>query len=432
MLSFHSWRVLSKALRVEEDVTLGMLHYSKTIKSPDSPLQVYIKPLISKTFDFITALSISFACTVVELVQLTEISNLGILEIINSDLLGKNPSGVRDIVLRAWSREADKNGAFSVLRILRLWNHEDLTGKSLQYIRSFPALALFDVRNCGIKNDEKTVREAEKLGWMTLCGIDLLAVLEEKCNEKRKMAGDSPLIFEAAERRFTKALWPGSRVHRVARSDVQSFLAQSGTNSDNSPSHNNQLLNNDHIRWATNSSLNAAAVRWPDYVKEDAEGDEEWASLSWDIFCSTKDKEPWESNYAACWTRIGEIHEDQDLILAGVKGIEQQTFVGPHLVSPVPVAYIRLGDVHPSCESWEATSTRLSPKSLEKPTSFQDGLTCIRTTGVNSRSAPPSQLVYDFQLDEASSGKRKVGGLGGVRSLKKQKLHDILNSFKAG
>src|SRR5271163_3051325 len=138
MLSFHSWKVLSKALHKEEDVTFGMLHYSKTIKSPKFPLQVYTKPLISKTFDFITSLSINVNCPVVDLVQLAKISNLGILEIINPDPWGETPSGVGDIVLRAWGREAAEIRAFSVLRLLRLWNHEDLTEKSLQHIRSFP------------------------------------------------------------------------------------------------------------------------------------------------------------------------------------------------------------------------------------------------------------------------------------------------------
>lgn len=431
MLSFHSWRVLSKALHTEEDATLGMLHYSKAIKSPDSSLQVYIKPLISKGFDFITSLSISFACTVVELVQLAEISNLGILEIINSDPFRKSPSGVGDIVLRAWSREADKNGAFSVLRILRLWNHEDLTGKSLEYIRSFPALALFDVRDCGINNDEKMVCEAEKLGWVKLPDTNLLDALEEKCNEKwKKMYEGCPVDLEPAERRFTKVLWSGSKVHRVARSDIPSSFTQSGTNSDNSSSNDDQFSSKGHIWWAINSSFDTDPAGWPDYVKEVADGDEEWTALSWDIFCSTRDKEPWESSFAACWTRIGEIREDRDLVLAGVRGIEQQTFVGPHLVSPVPMAYIRLGDLHQSWGLWEATSTKFVPKSLEEPVSFQDGLTVI-CNGVNSRSAP-SQSVSNFQLDKASTRKRKVGSLGMVRSLKKQKLDDILNGFKVG
>lgn len=428
MLSFHSWRILSKALCTEEDVTFGMFHYSKTIKSLDSPLQVYIKPLISKKFDFVTSLSINFACSIVELVRLAEISNLGILEIINSDPSGKTPSCVGDMVLRAWSREADKNGAFSVLRILRLWNHDDLTWKSLQYIKSFPALALFDVRDCGISNDEKIVREADKLGWLKLPDTNILAMLEEKCSEKKKKIseGSSP-GFVQSDRKFTHALWPESKVHRVARSNARSFFTQAGTISEDSPSNDNQLFNMNHVRQAADSSFHNDGAKWPEYVKDVAEGDEEWASLSWDIFCNTEDKEPWESSYVACWARIGEIREDQDLMLAGVRGIEQQAFLGPHLVSPVPMAYIRLGDVHQSCDLWEATSTKFYSKSLEEPSPYQGDLISIRTL-----VKPPSQSISGSQLNEANSEKRKMGGLGRMRSLKKQKLDDVLNGFNSG
>ena len=430
MLSFHSWKVLSKALHEEEDVTLGMLHYSKVIKSSNCPLQVYTKPLISKTFDFITSLSINVNCPVVELVQLAKISNLGILEITNPDPWGETPSGVGDIVLRAWSREADKTGAFSVLRILRLWNHKDLTGKSLQHIGSFAALALFDVRDCGINNDDKMVLEAEKIGWVTIPNTDLLDVLEEKCNEKRnKMSAGSSLVPQPGERRVTRALWPGSRVRRVERSDVRSFLAQLGTDPDNHPSNDKQLFNNGHALWATNSSVDTDAATWPDYVKEVAEGDEQWVSLTWNIFCNTRDKEPWETSYAVCWTRIGELREDRDLIMAGVRGIEKQTFVGPHLVSPVPMAYIHLGDVHQSWGLWEATSTKLPQKSLNELPSSKNCFTFIRI-GNDSRSA--LQVKDDFQLDGTSNGKRKAGGPGRMRPSKKQRLDDVLNGFKAG
>jgi hypothetical protein len=414
MLSFHSWKVLSKALHTEEEATLGMFHYSKAIKSPDSPLQVYIRPLISKSFEFIASLSITFACTVVEFVQLAEISNLGILEIINSEPCGKIPSGVSDIVIKSWGREADENGAFPVLRVLRLWNHEDLTEKSLQYIQSFPALALFDVRSCCIINNEKIVSEAEKFGWMTLRNKNLLDVLEEKCSKMHKrMSVSPPSDFGQGERMFTKALWPESRVHRVVRSEVESSFVQSVTNSEND-----------------SPSIDSDAARRSDYVKEVAEGDEEWVSLSWDMFCNARDKEPWESSYAACWTRIGEICDDRDLVLAGVRNIEQKTFVGPHLISPVPMAYIRLGDVNQSWALWEATSTKIFPKSLEKQISYKGDLRSIRT-GMISRAAP-TQPARDSELDEASSGKRKVGELGRMRSLKKKRLDDILNGFITG
>lgn len=422
MLSFHSWKVLSKVLYKEDDATLGMLHYSKAIKSPNSPLQVYTEPLISKNFDFIASLSIGVVCSVVELVQLTKINNLGILEIINPDPWGKTSSGVGDVVLRAWSREADKNGAFSVLRILRLWNHKDLTGKSLQYIKSFPALALFDVRDCGfgsdLNSDLKWEFEAEKLGWVTIHDTNVLNVLEDKCNERhKKMSAGFYMGYQLPERRFTRALWPGSRVRRAERFDVRSFFDQSQRSFDNNPSNGSNL-------WATNSA------KWLDKLKKElAEGDELWDSLSWDIYWNTGDKELWETSYAACWARVGEIREDRDLEMAGVRGIEKLTFVGPYLVSPVPMAYIRLGDVHESWGLWDATSTKLLPKSLEELPPSKNCLAFVRT-GKDSQSALQSK--DDNQLDGTSLGKRKAGGPGRMRPSKKQKLDDVLSGFKAG
>jgi hypothetical protein len=254
-------------------------------------------------------------------------------------------------------------------------------------------------------------------------------VLEEKCNEKqKKISAGSSLMPQPAERRFMRALWPGSRVRRVDRASIQLFFAEPGTSSDNQPSNDNRLFKNDRILWPTNSSVDTDAARWPGYVKEVAEGDEQWVSLSWDIW-NTRGQEPWETSYAACWTRIGELREDRDLIMAGVRGIEKQTFVGPHLVSPVPVAYIRIGDLHQSSARWEATSTKLLPESLEELPSSKNYLAFVRT-GKDSQSTLQSN--DDFPLDGTSLGKRKAGGPRRMRLSKKQKLDDVLSSFKTG
>jgi hypothetical protein len=116
--------------------------------------------------------------------------------------------------------------------------------------------------------------------------------------------------------------------------------------------------------------------------------------------------------------------------MAGVRGVEKQTFVGPHLVSPVPMAYIRLGDGHQSLGLWEAaTSTKLLSKSLDGLPSFNNCMAFDRN-GRDSRST--FQSKDNFQLDGTSNGKRKASGPGRMWLSKKRKLDDILSSFKAG
>jgi hypothetical protein len=155
------------------------LSYRQTIQNPKSPLYIYANPLSSKTFDFITSLSITVTFPVPDLVKLSNITNLGILEIIKPSRSKPELSQVGDRLIRAWHQTASKDGVFPVLRILRLWNHEYVTGQSLIYLNSFPALTVYDVSGCGFGYD--TIPQAQKLGWDLVVNENLLEGFEAAC-----------------------------------------------------------------------------------------------------------------------------------------------------------------------------------------------------------------------------------------------------------
>lgn len=136
---FNTWSIFSKLLSRDAS-TMNLLRYHQKIENPSCHLGVYTGPLTSKSFNFITSLSITTSCPVPDLVKLSTVTNLGILEIINTK--GVEYIAVGDRLLRSWHIAAVENKAFTVLRILRLWRHEGLTEKSLSYLNGFPALAV--------------------------------------------------------------------------------------------------------------------------------------------------------------------------------------------------------------------------------------------------------------------------------------------------
>ncbi|KAI1003199.1 hypothetical protein K3495_g5007 [Podosphaera aphanis] len=145
-LSFHTWSLFSTYLIRRNSSTAGILRYRHTISSPKSLLETYIRALTSTTFDFITTLTITVPIPIPSLIQLKKLVNLIALEIIhNGDPL---QSLVSDLLIRAWSLSASQENSFQILRILKLWNHREVTPKSLLYINHFPALAIYDIRGC--------------------------------------------------------------------------------------------------------------------------------------------------------------------------------------------------------------------------------------------------------------------------------------------
>lgn len=382
---------------------MGMLQYREIILYPTSPLPVYTGPLTSKSFDFVTSLSISVEFPVPELLQLANMSNLGILEIFKhevdepSDLSSTTEVlNVGDMLVRAWSREASERGAFTVLRILRLLGHRAITSNVLLYLQAFPALAIFDARGCGICYEQQAISQAETLGWKTLNNNYLLQALENECI--RTSPGRQSAAVDSPVRGLTGKFWGGERVSRLDRASTQA--------------PRNQDTN---CRIGTTSPIVGTLKSrefgtGTDCVAEVATGDEIWNRLNRELFRHVRDADRWEFKKSFCWARVGEIRGDTDLKEAGVKGIDKQTFVDDKLVSPVPMAYIRLGKKL-SEDFWD------SPMVQKRKHWFQKNLVFVRIEYPSTTSVPVAVATSEVKRSTQ------------IRQSKKRKLGDVLGDI---
>lgn len=161
----HAWKLLSASLlREDEEIPLGLYKFRKHICKPSGDLQTYAKPVTSLSLDFITHLVLSGGChfSVTDLLSLTDIKNLGVLELIQAtDHDGITTPDISDRLLRGWS---EKDDPFPLLRILRIWGDRSVTQASLRWVSCFPSLVLYDVQ--AYRNDwMKPHEHALEHGW---------------------------------------------------------------------------------------------------------------------------------------------------------------------------------------------------------------------------------------------------------------------------
>jgi hypothetical protein len=161
----QAWKIFSKLLLPEEDdKNLGLYRFRQHICRPERDLQHYIQPLTSPSFEFVTQLTISGNCTFTtnELLHLTEVKNLGVLELIQpADELLANFPDVNDQLIRGWTDQPDP---FPLLRILRIWGNQSVTQESLRLVSKFPSLVMYDVM--GSRDDWETAYHlAPAEGW---------------------------------------------------------------------------------------------------------------------------------------------------------------------------------------------------------------------------------------------------------------------------
>lgn len=144
------------------------------VADPRRSLPELLRPVTSNTFEFVTRLSLHVGvdCPVRDVVSLTGLVNLGVLEIIqplgqhnNSNVLAEFPR-VTDAVVREWAGAKEEGGGskvvFPLLRVLRIWGEDFTTHRSLQYLSAFPSLAVYDV--AGHRDDwPKTAKIPQ--GW---------------------------------------------------------------------------------------------------------------------------------------------------------------------------------------------------------------------------------------------------------------------------
>ncbi|KAF4631194.1 hypothetical protein G7Y89_g6935 [Cudoniella acicularis] len=339
LLSFNTWMIFSKLLHQVEGSTLSLLRYRQAIQKPTSPLHVYTMPITSKTFDFITSLSITTIFSLPDLVKLSQVTNIGVLEIINttgmktrSSSSDKASQPVSDRLIRAWHFAALDENAFKVLRILRLWNHRELTSKSLEYLNSFPALALYDVRGCAFSLDAKI--DAKRLGWKPTIEANVLGLLEAACVE-RAVLMQSSLGIETKPVRKSRAcqIPDGAKVRRIPRSEVPSFLTRPEA------SLPGEALIERESFHRIQANLDIIAQHHP----EKAIKDNRWKIMDRHVFSKSRALETWEFTTYTSFARIGELRNDTDLSRAGVD-VGDQVLVGNELVNSVPLVSLRLGE----------------------------------------------------------------------------------------
>lgn len=324
-MCFNTWSIFSKILNDSDTPTLDLMRYHQAIPTPNCPLQTYTNPVTSKSFDFITSLSITVSFPIPDLIKLSGVVNLGVLEIINTR--GYEDITVGDRLIRAWHEAAVSDGAFSVLRIMKLWNHEGLTSKSLIYLDSFPSLAIYDVQGCGFDFGAKI--EARRLGWQPTLDNNMLGLLEAACL-KRAAAMQATLGTEdKSHHEFEEKLCDGTNVRRMPRAHVPAFLVQKldkpAVKSEASPMERNfDRLGNAHHQ---------------DQIKGGRWGVHDRQRIS--------KTQAWDLTAYKSFARIGELRNDTDLFRAGVV-IGDQAVAGNELVNSVPMASLRLGPPSPS------------------------------------------------------------------------------------
>lgn len=405
-MSFNTWSIFSKVLRQEVEY-LYLLRYHQKIDEPNCRLEVYNGPLTSNSFEFITSLSITTSFPVPDLLKLATVTNLGVLEIVGAN--GEDYSAVGDRLLRSWHLAAVENGAFSVLRIMRLWSHEGLTEKSLTYLNGFPALAVYDVKGCSFRAGAGA--EATRIGWKATLAADVLGLLEKACEERAllmrtKLGIRGSTCLEPPSRR----LHDGAKVRRIPRADVPELLARrpvsSSVGSDLSSAHK-----------ASETKPNAGDLKKePVRKSKDSQRRSEPLDEAWDL-----------TAYKS-FARIGELRNDTDLFKAGVT-LGDQAIVGDQLVNSVPVASLRLGKSHsPLKSSSTVHSATRPPQDLAFVRIKVPLQECVPVgeSHVSHGGMATNLVGSEPSSTQASLVRREASGI--VRN-KKRKLEDVLGSF---
>jgi hypothetical protein len=359
-------------------------------------------------------------------------NNLGVLEVINTQ--GDENISIGDRLIRSWSAAALNDGAFSILRILKLWNHEGLTTKSLAYLNGFPTLAVYDVRGCGFDLDAKV--EATCLGWKPTLDTNILGLLETACAERGALLRMNLGMEARPSQAFcSEHLWHGAKVKRIPRRDIPAFLSQAEAPKQELAEPSRKKSNRNELKKVKAKSRHQRTT----------------------IAGQPRSKahtEAFDVPSYRMFARIGELRNDTDLVRAGVV-VGDQAVVGSELVNSVPMVSLRLGESPSLLEAVSIKNIRNSLKSGsyydlgsydfgwdKKPqlaTSTMRGMAFIRIK-LPTAAAPTARKDIQNPL---SVGPQKVAGserpstkaapvkrhASGIIRNKKRKLDDVLGSF---
>lgn len=178
---------LARAGHIDIKNELALHHFLRHIEKPTADLSVYMAPLQSHDFAFISHLRIAGSCLIKseELLYLPQwANNLGLLEFIEPSHVGEPFPRLSDRLFKAWSLH---DIPFPLLKGIRLSTHNPLiTEQSLQYFTQFPALIMLDIMF------EKQARKhsrslARALGWIY---CDYAEAERWSCEEEDHDKGD--------------------------------------------------------------------------------------------------------------------------------------------------------------------------------------------------------------------------------------------------
>ncbi|KAH8590899.1 hypothetical protein B0O99DRAFT_284239 [Bisporella sp. PMI_857] len=397
---FNTWSIFSKVLRDTGDPSLELLRFRQILPSPSSRLFVYTSPITSKSFEFLTSLSITSDFPVPDIYSLFSVTNLGTLELVNT----AKPSEIKicDRLVRSWQMLAQEGRAFQVLRILRLWNYKDITKASLNFLGSFPALAIFDVRGCSF--DHSSVAQAQQVGWKTVKDKDLLDLLNAKCIEqvstiRRRIVKNYPAQLLVSSQAYSQPFWDSSKVKYIPAEEVPGFLAQRKPTEDRvgpcliDPNTGTVGGKQTEVRHNLQSNLQ------PNQLK---------APITWDFRTSSS------------FARIGELRRDTDLLKAGMR-IKKQAIVGNELINSIPIASLCLGPTQPLTLLYKERGYAF----VRMGTSSQTSTELKRKASADAEAAIPTALSDSkFGTKSKSTQPRQT-----VSKRKKKNLGDVLSSL---
>lgn len=318
---------------------------------------------------------------------------------------------------------------------MKLWGHTELTARSLVYLNSFPALAVYDV---GVF-DSSVLHLQAKLstecpGWRMTRRPDVQRLLESVCFERvlemqRKLGTDTETVRKAPTRRLND----DSRLGRIPRSEVPAFLTRLETTS------LKKHLEKSFLAEPAIIESQNLEKRIMDFPKS---GMDEESTLN------TRAAEYWESAMYKTFARIGELRNDTDLSRAGID-IGDQVLADNELVNSIPMASVRLGPL-----SYNDDLSFLLPKARKRDSSGQViwtgsqslafiriklpaktpetiGLPGLPTTGLEpydgGHSGKESNIRGSINISTQNATGKSDRGIS--KMSKKRKLGDVLSSF---
>ena len=166
--SLHIWRTFTIAYNAHGSPD-HKFRYQLAIKSPTLPLTEYYKGLTSPSLSFMTCLRVSpRAISVPDLVQVSTIPNLALLDLTNSHLIEPDVTHFDERLMRSWAALARSRNSFRHLRVLMVAFQESLGSWLFKYLDAFPSMChviVTDCRNINQKNKSEWNEEAVRYGW---------------------------------------------------------------------------------------------------------------------------------------------------------------------------------------------------------------------------------------------------------------------------